>query len=102
MDGEIKDTTATEGMSAQEPTSEVIVSDPPVAPAGPKTTITPRTKTAPRGKIFEDEARGTVFWEVAELSDEEDDGEVDPDQPKGVEKWSNPFRVEWIKWLFLR
>jgi hypothetical protein len=101
MDSEIKDAAATEAITAQEPTSEARVSNPPVAPAGPKTIITPRTKTAPRGKIFEDDARGTVFWEVAELSDEEYDGDMDPDQPKGAEKRSNPFRVEWIKWLFL-
>src|SRR5208282_4474860 len=101
MDGEIKDTATAEAISAQEPASEVTVSDPPFAPAGPKTIITPRTKIGPRGKIFEDEVRGTVFWEVAELSDEEDDGDMDPGQPKGAEKKSNPFRVEWIKWLFL-
>lgn len=74
---------------------------PPVVLAGPKTTVTPRTSTAPRGKIFEDEVRGTVFWEIAESSDEDDLGDTEGEPVKSGERWGNPFRVEWIKWYGL-
>jgi YT521-B-like domain len=70
---------------------------PAVVLAGPKTTVTPRTNVAPRGKIFEDEARGTVFWEIAESSEDEE-GIDESEQPRPDEKWGNPFRIEWIKW----
>ena len=70
----------------------------PVLLAGPKTTVTPRTSSAPRGKIFEDEVRGTVFWEIAESSEDEEP-DAQSDQPsKGDTKWGNPFEIEWIKW----
>ena len=93
MASEINDPSSTEALKKLPPDAEVRVSDPPVLLAGPKTTVTPRTTTAPRGKIFEDEVRGTVFWEVAESSEDEEVDEV-----KADERWGNPFRVEWIKW----
>jgi len=79
--------------------SEHLPQPPPVVLTGPKTTVTPRTNNAPRGKIFEDEARGTVFWEIAESSDEDDTG--DAEQVRAQDRWGNPFRVEWIKWYCL-
>ena len=83
--------------SSQEATKDKPPSDPSILLAGPKITVTPRTGSAPRGKIFEDEVRGTVFWEVADSSEEdEDDG--DAEQSKPDNKWGNPFKVEWIKW----
>lgn len=97
MDSEINDTATGEAATAQEMNTEVAVSDPPIVLVGPKTKVTPRTNTAPRGKIFEDGVRGTVFWEVAESSDEDD---VDAALPKAADKWGNPFRIEWIKWFF--
>jgi len=63
---------------------------------GPKSTVTPRTNAAPRGKIFEDEARGTVFWEVAESSSEDEDSAEQMGREDTA--WSNPFQIEWIKW----
>lgn len=66
--------------------------------AGPKTTVTPRTNSAPRGKIFEDDVRGTVFWEVADSSEDEDTESPGDQGSKGEKKWGNPFKVEWIKW----
>ena len=76
------------------------ISDSPVLPhlAGPKTTVTPRTNSAPRGKIFEDDVRGTVFWEVAESSEDEDSEAQGDQSPKGEKKWGNSFKIEWIKW----
>lgn len=99
MASEIHATPGAEEAKADEMGSKVSISDPPVLIAGPKTTITPRTNSAPRGKIFEDEVRGTVFWEVAESSDDEEEDEAET-QPQGKEgaKWGNPFKVEWIKW----
>jgi len=79
--------------------SEPLPQPPPVVLAGPKTTVTPRTSSAPRGKIFEDDFRGTVFWEIAESSDDDDAG--DAEQVRGQYRWGNTFRVEWIKWYCL-
>jgi hypothetical protein len=100
MASEILATPGAEEAKAAETGSKVAISDPPVLLAGPKTTITPRTHSAPRGKIFEDEVRGTVFWEVAESSDNDEEDEAERDQPQGKEgaKWGNPFKIEWIKW----
>jgi hypothetical protein len=58
----------------------------------PKSTPTAATKTAPAGRVVDDSSRGTIFWEIASdtednetaegLADEESDpladGEVDP------------------------
>jgi hypothetical protein len=63
---------------------------------GPRSTPTPATETAPRGRIIDDSARGTIFWE-AELS-----GEEYASSNKGLEEGSDgqglgrPFRIEWI------
>ncbi|KAF2281014.1 uncharacterized protein EI97DRAFT_447115 [Westerdykella ornata] len=69
----------------------------------PKSIPTPATEFAPKGRIIDDSARGTIFWE-AELSESEGEGgdvvkqdshaEVDP---SGVAQgWGKPFKVEWI------
>jgi len=79
--------------------SEHLAQPPPVVLTGPKTTVTPRTSSAPRGKIFEDEFRGTVFWEIAESSDDDDAG--DAEQVRGQYRWGNTFRVEWLRWYCL-
>ena len=97
MASEINDLSSPETLKKPPMDAEVHVLTPPVLLARPKTTVTPRTSTAPRGKIFEDEVRGTVFWEVAESSEDEDVAE-EGEQVKADERWGNPFRVEWIKW----
>lgn len=90
---------AAEAPSDQEKEIETI-SERSVGLAGPKAKVTPRTDTAPRGKIFEDDVRGTVFWEVADSSDEEEE-ETEGDQAKPADKWGNLFRIDWIKWCSL-
>ena len=95
MASEIKATGASK--RNPEPGAEAPVSHPPILLARPKTTITPKTDSAPRGKIFEDEGRGTVFWEIAESSEDEG-GDEEGEQVKSDDRWGNPFRVEWIKW----
>jgi hypothetical protein len=49
--------------------------DPADATDVPKSIPTPATEWAPRGKIIDDSARGTIFWE-AELSDAELEDDV--------------------------
>ena len=44
--------------------------------SGPRSIITPATEYAPRGKIIDDLARGTIFWEV---DNEEDEITTSPD-----------------------
>jgi hypothetical protein len=68
----------------------------------PKTIPTAATEWAPRGRIIDDSARGTIFWE-AELSDEEEDASiVPPAQVDGAtsstpqEVWGKPFKIEWL------
>jgi hypothetical protein len=98
MTSEINDPSSAEALKNRETQSDQEPPNPPVVIAGPKTTVTPRTGTAPRGKIFEDEARGTVFWEVAESSEDEE-GEDEGEQPRPDDKWGNPFKIEWVKWF---
>lgn len=73
------------------------------APDVPKSIPTPATEWAPRGRIIDDSARGTIFWE-AELSDSDGEEEttekvetqVDGDPPVVAQSWGKPFRVEWL------
>jgi hypothetical protein len=73
------------------------------APDVPKSIPTPATEWAPRGKIIDDSARGTIFWE-AELSDAEveeeapkkDEKVVDGDNAPVAQSWGKPFKIEWV------
>ncbi|KAH7072932.1 YT521-B-like domain-containing protein [Paraphoma chrysanthemicola] len=73
------------------------------APDVPKSIATPATEWAPRGKIIDDSARGTIFWE-AELSEEEneeqssekDDAQVEGDASAVAQSWGKPFKIEWM------
>lgn len=80
------------------------------APDVPKSIPTPATEWAPRGRIIDDSARGTIFWE-AELSDAEDGDEeeaaakadkdegpqqVDGESPAVAQSWGKPFKIEWV------
>jgi hypothetical protein len=80
------------------------VSDPADAP---KTIPTPATGSAPRGRIFDDEARGTLFWEAMLSDDEGDEGDAGgrgttTHQPSFKADCSSPqvlgklFKVEWL------
>lgn len=59
----------------------------------PQSIPTPATDTAPSGRIIDDSARGTIFWE-ADVSDDE------PESPKkdhsgDGQNWGRQFKIEW-------
>ncbi|OJJ36798.1 hypothetical protein ASPWEDRAFT_58602 [Aspergillus wentii DTO 134E9] len=70
-------------------------------------TQTQATSTAPSGRIIDDSARGTIFWEAD--SEEEDEEEDDDDKSEksvgepveestepGSQSIGNPFRIQWL------
>ncbi|KAJ5555446.1 Nucleotide-binding alpha-beta plait [Penicillium sp. DV-2018c] len=63
-------------------------------------TLTAATSTAPQGRIINDSARGTIFWEVESSEDEEGDAHseksVEPEDPEEEQTFGNPFRIQWI------
>ncbi|KAF1815179.1 hypothetical protein P152DRAFT_431525 [Eremomyces bilateralis CBS 781.70] len=76
----------------------------------PLSYITTSTETAPRGRVVDDSARGTIFWQ---REDEDADFTADDDLPtesrsdppasspiassssSTLQEWGRPFRVEW-------
>jgi hypothetical protein len=70
---------------------------PPASNDGPKSILTPATETAPRGRIIDDSARGTIFWE-AEVNDEEESGSPDKGSEEGADcqDLGRPFKIEWV------
>ena len=93
------------------PRATAVVDDPDL----PRSIPTPATQYAPKGRIIDDSARGTIFWEA---DHEEDDlaklvdGEVDHDEEtkseesseeaderqanSGVQAFGKPFKIEWV------
>ena len=95
------------------PRTEAIVDDPEL----PRSIPTAATETAPKGRIIDDSARGTIFWEAdpIELSPEvalhdgveasaeavvdgegEKSGASDSDEPSGPQTFGKPFKIEWV------
>jgi hypothetical protein len=69
----------------------------------PKSIPTPATEFAPKGRIIDDSARGTIFWEaqLSESENEEEQGEKEEQQVDGeasgvAQSWGKPFKIEWI------
>jgi hypothetical protein len=90
----------------------------------PRSIPTPATENAPRGRIIDDSARGTIFWEAESLEDEPDaprpegadetertgdDGAreskpnlaegssvVGPENPTLSQAFGKPFKVKWL------
>lgn len=67
----------------------------------PKAIPTPATDSAPKGRIIDDSARGTIFWEA-----EVEESEVDAENPASdnsdqegdgnpSKAWGKPFKIEW-------
>ena len=94
------------------PRGETVVDDPDI----PRSIPTPATEHAPKGRIIDDSARGTIFWE-ADLEDQESpdvsggENEVPTTDGEGTMKladldgvpavggpqsFGKPFRIEWV------
>lgn len=61
-------------------------------------TTTAATSSAPKGRIIDDSARGTVFWEVESLTDDEVRSEQRAEEevePEG-QSFGKPFRIQWM------
>jgi hypothetical protein len=84
-------------------------SGPPVVSVAdlPATISTPATEFAPKGRIIDDSARGTIFWEAdGDTDDEEQKAEGleratesdDPDaiSPMTSQSFGRPFKIEWV------
>lgn len=61
------------------------------------------TSTAPKGRVIDDSARGTIFWEIESSEDENRDArsekgdhsppdEAEPDH----QTFGKPFRIQWL------
>lgn len=61
----------------------------------PQSIPTPATATAPKGRIIDDSARGTIFWE-ADHSDT--DGAARDQEGGGAsdQNWGKQFKIEWL------
>ena len=81
-----------------------------VDPELPNTIPTEPTEFAPRGRIIDDSARGTIFWEADPLTS---DAQMTAEQPEevtmprtsiegtsevqaGNQSFGKPFRLEWL------
>lgn len=64
-------------------------------------TTTTATSTAPKGRIIDDSARGTIFWEVESSEDDEARSEKSAEglpedaEPEG-QSFGKPFRIQWL------
>ena len=72
----------------------------------PLTIPTPATATAPKGRIIDDSARGTIFWE-ADNDDEDDTGNASGEgyesgvsvggiSPVTSQTFGKPFKIVWL------
>lgn len=93
------------------PRAETVINDPDV----PRSIPTEPTEFAPRGRIIDDSARGTIFWE-ADPEDEilapDADGEVEEEEEAksdgtaedtedhravtGAQAYGKPFKIQWL------
>ncbi|KAN0122353.1 YT521-B-like domain containing protein [Hyaloscypha variabilis] len=70
-------------------------------PELPKAIPTPATEFSPKGRIIDDSARGTIFWEAERdemdgVEEEDETGSNDSDSTPPSKAWGKPFKVEWI------
>lgn len=71
----------------------------------PRAIPTEATEFAPAGRIIDDSARGTIFWEAEtegdedETSDQPDESEIErheEDEEEEQKVWGKPFKLEWL------
>lgn len=73
------------------PAAEEAPSDSGVSPQSIPTLA---TATAPKGRIIDDSARGTIFWEADHS--EEDEDSLDQENSRGGQDWGRQFEIEWV------
>jgi len=61
----------------------------------PQSIPTPATATAPKGRIIDDSARGTIFWEADHSDDDEESPEKAASGNSG-QNWGKQFQIEWL------
>ncbi|KAI7155494.1 hypothetical protein KC316_g14354 [Hortaea werneckii] len=61
----------------------------------PKSASTLPTKTAPKGRIVDDIARGTIFWEAKHSEDEAASLAEDGSDANG-HTWGRQFKIKWL------
>ncbi|KAI4131438.1 MAG: hypothetical protein LQ341_006363 [Variospora aurantia] len=89
------------------PKPDAVIDDPEI----PRAIPTPATEWAPKGRIIDDSARGTIFWEADPetepasglMGENERAEDVDPadgceeaDEPSGAQAFGKPFKIEWL------
>lgn len=77
----------------------------------PKEIPTEATDSTPKGRIIDDSARGTIFWEVVRddlsdgqeidesapaVADQDDESSGGPDAGPESKTWGKPFKLEWL------
>jgi len=78
-----------------------VTSNPRAQPAsadpsdGPTATTTPASDFAPEGRVIDDSARGTIFWEAVGYDSEDAPQPVTPSEGN-TQDWGKPFRIEWM------
>lgn len=71
--------------------------DEPLTPGAPQSIPTPATATAPRGRIIDDSARGTIFWEAEHSDEDDEDSPVkDSSENSSGQSWGRQFGIEWV------
>lgn len=91
------------------PSTAAVAEDPEL----PRSIPTPATEFAPKGRIIDDSARGTIFWEADPISRGHSpilDGQADDDKSEkdmeeeaavaesstGAQPFGKPFQIEWL------
>jgi len=67
-------------------------------PAGelPKAISTAADEFTPKGRIIDDSARGTIFWEVEKEESDGEEEESEQGEAPPAKAWGKPFKLEWI------
>lgn len=64
----------------------------------PKLSKTSTSATAPAGRVIDDSARGTIFWEAESANREEAKASLEKDtsaQFSGEQSWKRQFSIQW-------
>lgn len=66
------------------------------AAGAPQSIPTPATATAPKGRIIDDSARGTIFWEADHSAATDDNDDTSSAREAGSQNWGKQFQIEWM------